>query len=439
MIRHTDGFRGVWYMNQPQKDQFKYKYSGGLATYPQQLAPIAVYSPKANKTFFTFGASAGKIGKGLLDAVSFFDHATGEVANPVVLVERPSNDAHCNPTLALDYGGRIWVFCNAHGTGAPAYIYRSREPFSIEAFDLVREENFSYSQVWPVQGQGLVWISTHYNDGRRRVFSSLIDPAGPTFSEPKQLLDIELGSYAISWSDGKRVFLAADYHPRPGGLNARTNIYFLQTSDAGQTWANVRGEAQALPINTPDNPALIHDFARERTLVYLKDVTFDAEGNPVILFLSSHGHQSGSESDPRIWQTARWTGKDWVFREIQRADHNYDHGSLYIEPDGAWRLIAPTAPGPQPSTTGGQIEVQLSHDQGMTWKKLQSFDVQSGRNQTYIRRPLNASSDFYALWADGDSLNVSESDLYFCNQAGSVFRLPREISGQRGRPEPVLR
>jgi hypothetical protein len=36
-----DGFRGIWYANEPSGDQYAYKYSGGFATYPQQQSPIA--------------------------------------------------------------------------------------------------------------------------------------------------------------------------------------------------------------------------------------------------------------------------------------------------------------------------------------------------------------------------------------------------------------
>jgi hypothetical protein len=119
------------------------------------------------------------------------------------------------------------------------------------------------------------------------------------------------------------------------------------------------------------------------------------------------------------------------------ADHNYDHGSLYIEPDGAWRLIAPTEPGPQPDTTGGQVTIHVSSDLGAHWSKVKTLDVPAGRNQTYVRKPLNARPEFYAIWADGDPLKPSESDLYFCDQSGNQFRLPRMINGECGKPEPI--
>ena len=432
-----DGYRGIWYMNQALKNEYVYKYSGGFATYPQQHVPIAVYSAKANKTFFTY---AGKTDDSdhLVNMVAYYDHATGEVPRPVVLVERKTNDAHFNGTLALDDAGHVYVFCNVHGAGGgKAQVFRSREPNSIDAFDIVREENFSYSQAWSVEGQGILWLHTRYQGNRRPTFFSTIGLDGTTFSEPKPIADIEQGSYHVSWSDGKRVATAFDFHPKQGGLNARTNLHYLETRDFGRTWTTVAGEKVALPLTDVKNAALVRDFQREGLLVYLKDIAFDAGGHPVVLYITSHGYASGPNSGPRQWNVARWTGTEWVYTSMMPADHNYDHGSLYIEPDGAWRLIAPTEPGPQPHTTGGQITIHTSKDMGLGWSKVKTLDVPAGRNQTYVRRPLNARPEFYALWADGDPLKPSESDLYFCDQSGNQFCLPRMINGEHGKPEPV--
>src|SRR5690606_8324689 len=53
----TDGYRGIWYMNQPLDNEYKFKYSGGLGTYPQQHIPLAIYSEAVNKTFFCYGGT----------------------------------------------------------------------------------------------------------------------------------------------------------------------------------------------------------------------------------------------------------------------------------------------------------------------------------------------------------------------------------------------
>ena len=76
--------------------------------------------------------------------------------------------------------------------------------------------------------------------------------------------------------------------------------------------------------------------------------------------------------------------------------NNYDHGSLYLEPDGAWRVIAPTEPGPQPYNPGGEMVMWLSRDQGATWTKLKQLTRDSKFNHTYARRPLHALPEFYA-------------------------------------------
>jgi hypothetical protein len=290
--------------------------------------------------------------------------------------------------------------------------------------------------VWAVEERGILWLHTRYDGNHRRLFFST-SKDGTTWAEPTPLARMASGSYQISWAQGGRVASVLDHHPEKGGLNARTNMYYLETSDFGSTWTTAAGAKLELPLVETTNPARVRDFEKEGLLVYLKDLAFDAAGHPVILFLTSKSYKSGPDAGPRRWQTARWTGSEWIFRDCFTSDHNYDHGSLYIEPDGAWRVIAPTEPGPQPDSTGGQIAVHVSRDEGKTWEKIATFPLDNGRNQTYVRRPWRARDDFYGFWADGDALNSSESDLYFCTKAGNVFRLPRKMEGQTARPIAV--
>jgi hypothetical protein len=101
-------------------------------------------------------------------------------------------------------------------------------------------------------------------------------------------------------------------------------------------------------------------------------------------------------------------------------------------------VIAPTEPGPQPYNPGGEIVMWLSKDQGATWKKTAELTHHSTLNHTYARRPFNAHPDFYALWADGNAREPSESSLYFTNQKGDhVWRLPKRMAEQFAAPEIV--
>jgi hypothetical protein len=126
----------------------------------------------------------------------------------------------------------------------------------------------------------------------------------------------------------------------------------------------------------------------------------------------------------------------WEFRTLATSHNNYDHGSLYVEPDGAWRVIAPTAPGPQDYNPGGEVVSWLSRDQGASWQKVKQLTTGSKHNHTYMRRPVNAHPDFYSLWADGNAREPSESSLYFTNRAGDhVWRLPTSMAEDFAAPE----
>jgi len=443
-LPRDDGYRGIWYMNQPSKDE--YKYSGGMATYPQQHVPIAVYAKEANKTFFCYGgvakdagADAAKRKPELLHMVSYYDHATGMAPRPAILLNKQTDDAHDNPTLQIDDQGHLWIFSSAHGTGRPSYIHRSTQPYSIDRFELVQKTNFSYTQPWYVPGHGFLFLHTRYSSDRgaaRRGLFWMTSGDGLKWSQPQPLANIELGNYQVSWGQGRRVATAFDYHPKPQGLNARTNLYYLETSDLGKSWKTADGKSVTTPITEPKNPALVHDYAAEKLLVYIKDLQFDDAGRPIILYMTSQGFEAGPKNDPRTWHTARWTGTEWEVRPITTSDHNYDHGSLYVEADGIWKLIAPTEPGPQRYGTGGEMVLWTSADQGKAWKKVKSLTANSRRNHTYARRPVNAHPDFCALWADGDARQPSESRLYFTNATGDhVWRLPAQMEEEFARPD----
>jgi hypothetical protein len=302
--------------------------------------------------------------------------------------------------------------------------------------------NFSYTQPWHLAGQGFLFLHTRYGGGKivgisaARCLFTMTSSDGRSWNEPQMLAGIEMGDYQISWCDGRRVATALDFHPQPTGLNARANIYYLETVDMGRTWRNVRGDDVQLPLAAVDSQALVYDSRSDGLLVYLKDLNFDAAGRPVILFLTSKGFEPGPENGPRQWQTLRWTGGQWIRRPLTTSGNNYDHGSLYIEADGAWRVIAPTETGPQPFNPGGEIVMWTSRDEGTSWAKVKQLTRASERNHTYARRPLNAHPDFYALWADGHGRQPSESYLYFTNRSGDhVWRMPAKMADETAEPE----
>ena len=77
-----------------------------------------------------------------------------------------------------------------------------------------------------------------------------------------------------------------------------------------------------------------------------------------------------------------------------------------------------------------------SRDQGRTWAR-KPMTAGSRYNHTYVRKPVNAHPDFYAVWADGSPLEPTPSSLYFCTKNGDVYRLPTRMTSETARPEKV--
>jgi hypothetical protein len=218
-------------------------------------------------------------------------------------------------------------------------------------------------------------------------------------------------------------------------VDTRTNLYYLQTDDLGTTWQTAEGRTVSPPLAELDNDALVRDYRQESRLVYIHDMTFDAAGDPVILYTTSIDYRPGPGGEPRIWTIAHWTGGSWAFHEVTQSTHNYDVGALYVEEDGIWRIVGPTEPGPQRWGTGGEVAIWISADKGQAWKKLRDVTTDSERNHAYVRRPINAHPDFYAFWADGNPDSLSVSHLYFCNRAGEeVWELPYEMEEEFATP-----
>jgi hypothetical protein len=440
------GYRGIWYMNQPSGDEYVYKYSGGLGTYCAKHKPFAVYCDKVEKTFFCYGGTTMDSNQKLLHMVSYYDHKTGMVPRPTILLDKKTSDAHDNPVISVDGEGYIWIFSTSHGTSRPSYVHKSMKSYDVNEFELVNVTksensqevpmtNFSYMQPWYIKDNGFVCFFTRYDYPAERTICFMTSLDGVKWSQWLRLAAMDQGHYQISTAGKNKAGTAFNYHPQGKGFNWRTNLYYIETEDLGKIWQTADRQKLTLPLTESWSPALAHDYQSEGLNVYLKDIRFDADERPVILFITSKGYESGPTNDPRTWTTARWTGKTWQIREAFTSDNNYDMGSLYIEDDGTWRIIGPTVTGPQPYNPGGEIAMWISRNLGQTWQKVKQLTNDSPRNHTYARRPVNAHPDFYAIWADGHGRKPSLSNLYFCDKQGNVYLLPREMSEELVKPK----
>lgn len=432
--RRIDGYKGIWF-DLGQRSEYGSKYSGGLGTYTAKHRPLAIYVPEVQKTFFVYGGTTDKNERHLLAMASYYDHRSHEVPKPVVVHDKQDvDDPHDNPSIQIDPNGHLWVYVSGRGRKRPGHIYRSRRPYDIESFEHLSDREFTYPQPWWIEGSGFLFLFTKYTNGRE-LYWSVSNTEGEDWSEDHKLAGMG-GHYQISNEQNGHVITAFNMHP-DGNVDKRTNLYFLQTKDNGETWTTAGGETVKLPLTEQKSSALVHDYRSEGRLVYMKDIGFE-DRNPVILYLTSGSHQPGPAGVPRTWTIAHWTGTEWAIHEVTRSTHNYDMGSLYIEPGGTWRIIAPTEPGPQRHGTGGELAVWISHDKGKSWNKTQDLTRNSTSNHGYVRRPRNAHDDFYGFWADGNPDALSASRLYFTNKAGDkVWTLPYEMEDSFATPELV--
>ncbi|MFC1526986.1 BNR-4 repeat-containing protein, partial [Candidatus Latescibacterota bacterium] len=372
----------------------------------------------------------------LLAMASCYDHESHTLPRPTVVHDKGGvDDPHDNPSICLDESGHVWVFVSGRGRKRPGYKYRSIDPYSVDDFELVAEEELTYPQPWWIEREGFLHLHTMYT-GVRELYWNRSDASGREWTATRKLAGIE-GHYQTSRQRGRRVITAFNRHP-DGRPDNRTDLYYLETQDLGETWRTADGTVVEPPLTEPDNAARIRDFAAEKRLVYMKDIDLDAAGNPVILVVASSDHRAGPVGDPRSWTIAQWTGSEWDFREITRSTHNYDMGSLYMESADHWRLIAPTEPGPQKWGTGGEMALWISDDGGHSWRKERDVTRDSDLNHTYARRPVNADPGFYAFWADGNPFEFSESRLYFTNREGDqVWRMPPAMAAGQAEPELI--
>ncbi|MNK23538.1 hypothetical protein D3C87_418320 [compost metagenome] len=449
-----NGYRGIWYSNQPSNDEYVYKYSGGLGTYPANHYPFSVYVAKERKTFFCYGGTNPE-GKTLLHMVSYFDHKTGMVPKPTIVLDKKTDNAHDNPVMNIDAEGYIWLFSTAHGTNGPSYVHKSIRPYDIGKFEQVQAtkmengkvvpmNNFSYLQSWYQKGNGFINLFTHYDrkvvpnqpSKPRRTISYMTSVDGINYSDWKDLATIEEGHYQTSGSFGNTVGTSFNFHPvkeGENGLNYRTNLYYIHTKDFGETWQNANGQPLQLPLAQIKNEALVKDYHSLGLNVYINDVAYDGQGNPIILFITSKGYQAGPENAPYTWNTARFTGAEWEVLPVTTSDNNYDMGSLIVDKKGNWTIVGPTAIGPQAFNTGGEMVMWASKNQGKSWK-AKALTASSIYNHSYARKPVDVHPDFFAFWADGHGRKRSVSHLYFSDQRGNVYQLPDHMTADLMKP-----
>lgn len=436
---NINGYRGIWF-TLGQVSEYGDKYSGGLGTYTAKHRPLAIYDSIANRTFFVYGGTTSAKSKYLLCMIGSYDHATGRCSKPKIVYDKLGvDDPHDNPSIAMDGAGYIWVFVSGRGKKRPGFKFRSEKPHSIDQFVQISEEEMTYPQIWWVGDKGFFHFFTKYTGVRELYYET--SPDGLIWSEDQKLAGIrgateeKGGHYQVSYHYKGKVGTFFSRHPN-GNVDKRTNLYYLESLYMGKSWTAANGQAIETPMKEVLSPALVKDYASLNKNVYLKDMQFDAAGNPVCLYLSSGGHEPGPKNSPREWKVCYWRNGQWQTKIVATSDHNYDMGSLWVEGE-TWKVIAPTEAGPQAFGGGGEVTEFVSKDAGKTWTGSRNITGKSTSNHNYIRRVHGGQPDFLYFWADGNPDSFSRSNLYFADENGQVWQLPYRMRRAWAKPKKL--
>lgn len=428
----VDGYRGIWF-TLGQFSDYGDKYSGGLGTYTAKHKPLAIYAPAAEKTFFVYGGTTKAEERHLLCMVGSYDHRDSTVTQPTVVYDKQGvDDPHDNPSLLIDSAGYLWVFISGRNTRRRGLKFKSTEPYNTKAFTQITQEEMTYPQPWFVPKRGFFHFFTKYTGVRELYYET--SPDGVSWTIDRKLAGIKApgeaksGHYQVSGHHGDTLATFFSRHPN-GDVDRRTNLYYVQTTDFGETWTTADGTSLPVPVTDVNAPALVLDYESAGKNVYLKDINFDRAGRPVALYLTSGGHKPGPDNDPREWRVTSYDGGAWKTNVITTSDHNYDMGSLSIE-GSHWTVMAPTTNGPQRYGGGGEVAQWESFDRGETWQKVRQVTTDSKRNHNYVRRVVNGRAPFLYYWADGNPDQLSASHLYVGDSVGRYWVLPYYMKSQ---------
>ncbi|MCV2885527.1 BNR repeat-containing protein [Aestuariibacter sp. AA17] len=277
-------YQGLWY-ELPQyfgEDKVP-KYSGAMGTATTKHRPLAIYSDKHNKTFFTYGGLDPAKPSQMAIYVGCYNHSNKRLcSNPTLVTVKPNVlDQHDNASILIDKDGYIWVYVSGRNTSRPGLVYKSRYQGSISVFDQVTSTPypalFAYPQPWLTETNGKVLLHTQYTNGRELYITQ-------NNTTTKM---VKGGHYAISYTDGDRIVMAYNSHVN-NHPDYRTNVYFMESFDGGRTWKNRFGDALPLPLEQFDSRAALRDGYRNTGyFTYLKDIKINQNGEAVVLFTVS--------------------------------------------------------------------------------------------------------------------------------------------------------
>ena len=216
--------------------------------------------------------------------IGAWNHNNNTVSKPFTIRDSGGfKDAHANPSMTIGGDGHIYV-ASATRHSFEGRLYRSVKPRDHSAFEIVFSGYMAYPQIWYHEKVGFTMLHTRYKGGKRFLYS-MQSTDGKTWSEALAYASFQ-GHYQNSAQlPNGMIITAFNYHP--GGVDQRTNIYFMASPDGGKTWLDARGRKLSIPLDNLNNSALALDAKSRDELVYIMDINYTEDGRPLILYLTS--------------------------------------------------------------------------------------------------------------------------------------------------------
>jgi hypothetical protein len=112
-------------------------------------------------------------------------------------------------------------------------------------------------------------LSLHKYTKGRELYWQTSSADGLTWEAEQKLVGFG-GHYQVSGRSGDTIGTAFMWHPN-GNVDARTNLYYMQTRDLGHTWTTADRKWIKPPVVAPKNDALVVDYQSQKLLVYIHD------------------------------------------------------------------------------------------------------------------------------------------------------------------------
>lgn len=338
--------------------------------------------------------------------ITYYDHDTGEVGTPVNLGSSyPRNDPHCNPRIAIDTDGLLYVFWGSHSTNQLMRRSVSPEDISVWENTKIMPGFYTYPQVFFLNNT-LYWFYRNQWGGQWAYRTSTDYQLDWTWSEEHVVID-EPGT-EVPYP----IFMRGDESPNPSihvawniydGTKWR-DVYYAYSDDGGVSWKKRDRTELALPLNE-HNADVVYQFGFLHG--WVDDLQLTPRFEPIITFF-----EADDGSVPYNVKIAKFDHGTWITRLVTDTPvSRFNLPVMRMEAGQTMKMYIPIGGDPngnRPGTYGGEIQEFLSTDSGDTWKQSRNITANSPYLNNHVMivresdtgRPV-ANSDLQLVWSYG--------------------------------------